>query len=225
MIYHNNGFRSYVNLVYDEYNFKKTNHFYLKLLKIFPVIVWRTIQDAAIELIFLLVFWAILVKMSQGRDLIVSLFEPNGLYGKTRIVFTTLAILSFSISMWIIPAFIFHHRELRTRNDHRPQSPFHQHLFFMHRILPLVPFWLLASILFNGKVWVFVLASITQLILLYYFNQWVRSEKARRWVFVSIGILLTALTIYFFVNFQQQYTRSEEHTSELQSPCNLVCRL
>src|SRR2546426_7295994 len=28
---------------------------------------------------------------------------------------------------------------------------------------------------------------------------------------------------YFHVDFQ--HTRSEEHTSELQSPCNLVCRL
>src|SRR5256885_13022215 len=26
-------------------------------------------------------------------------------------------------------------------------------------------------------------------------------------------------------NFQREFERSEEHTSELQSPCNLVCRL
>src|SRR2546426_4253862 len=29
----------------------------------------------------------------------------------------------------------------------------------------------------------------------------------------------------FGVNFAQRRQRSEEHTSELQSPCNLVCRL
>src|SRR5256885_14042166 len=33
------------------------------------------------------------------------------------------------------------------------------------------------------------------------------------------GILLAALAVQFIVD------RSEEHTSELQSPCNLVCRL
>src|SRR5256885_13461099 len=27
------------------------------------------------------------------------------------------------------------------------------------------------------------------------------------------------------LNFSTQFSRSEEHTSELQSPCNLVCRL
>src|SRR5574337_1483807 len=29
----------------------------------------------------------------------------------------------------------------------------------------------------------------------------------------------------FSANFQRQWSRSEEHTSELQSPLNLVCRL
>src|SRR5256885_10979440 len=28
-----------------------------------------------------------------------------------------------------------------------------------------------------------------------------------------------------FISVRQQHHRSEEHTSELQSPCNLVCRL
>src|SRR5256885_4938285 len=30
---------------------------------------------------------------------------------------------------------------------------------------------------------------------------------------------------YFVIQFLLNYRRSEEHTSELQSPCNLVCRL
>src|SRR5256885_5753007 len=37
---------------------------------------------------------------------------------------------------------------------------------------------------------------------------------------VNIGVLLAALTVYLLAD-----ARSEEHTSELQSPCNLVCRL
>src|SRR5205807_10231466 len=30
---------------------------------------------------------------------------------------------------------------------------------------------------------------------------------------------------YRYENSESEYSRSEEHTSELQSPCNLVCRL
>src|SRR5256885_11245237 len=43
-----------------------------------------------------------------------------------------------------------------------------------------------------------------------------RVEVARRWgVFVLLAVFAACITPY----------RSEEHTSELQSPCNLVCRL
>src|SRR5256885_12329714 len=33
------------------------------------------------------------------------------------------------------------------------------------------------------------------------------------------------LVSHFHLHFNEQLSRSEEHTSELQSPCNLVCRL
>src|SRR5256885_6960504 len=36
---------------------------------------------------------------------------------------------------------------------------------------------------------------------------------------------LHAVEVAVEVNLQQRRGRSEEHTSELQSPCNLVCRL
>src|SRR5687768_5265586 len=67
MVYPNNDFNDYVNSVYAEYKLKPTRHFVIKLIKIFPVLVWRTIKDACVELFFLMAFWAVLVKMSQGR--------------------------------------------------------------------------------------------------------------------------------------------------------------
>jgi hypothetical protein len=209
MVYPNNDFNAYVNLVYDDYKFRKTNSFLLKFIKIFPVLVWRTLKDACVELLFLVFFWAVLVKMSQGRDLIVSLFEPDGLYGKMRIIFTTLAVISLSVSMWIIPAFMFHERELRTQDDTRPAYPLHNHLFFMHRILPLVPFWLLAAVLFNGKGIIFVLASITQLAGLHYYNKKVKSRRVRTRVMVAVGLLWLVLSAVFFAYFQEEYTKAK----------------
>jgi len=209
MIYPNNDFDAYVNLVYDDYKLRKTNNFLLKLIKIFPVLVWRTLKDACVELLFLMLFWAVLVKMSQGRDLIVSLFEPGGLYGNSRIVFTTLAVLSLSISMWIIPAFVFHERELRTQDDSRPKFPLHNHLFFMQRVLPLVPFWLLAAVLFNGNGIIFVLASVTQLAALYYFNKKVKSQRTRNRVTIAVALLWVILSAFFFWYFHKEYTNAK----------------
>jgi hypothetical protein len=209
MRYPNNDFNEYVNSVYGEYKLRATNHFLLKFIKIFPVLVWRTIKDACVELFFLLAFWAVLVKMSQGRDLIVSLFEPGGLYGKPRIIWTTLAVLSLSISMWIIPAFMFHERELRTQEDTKPKFPLHNHLFFMHRALPLVPFWLLAAVLFNGKGFVFVLASIVELAVLYTYNKKVKSRRIRNGVMAAVAVLLAVSTFLFFGYFQVEYTSAK----------------
>src|SRR5205807_7624249 len=42
---------------------------------------------------------------------------------------------------------------------------------------------------------------------------------------VHIHADLERKTVYFFSSWISGITRSEEHTSELQSPCNLVCRL
>lgn len=205
MRYPNNGFYSYINLIYSQYTMPATDNFLLKIVKVLPIIAWRTIKDAGIELLFLLIFWFVIMKMSQGRDLIVSLFEPRGLYGETRIVLTTLAVLSFSVSMWIIPAFLLQQRELRSQATPTPQFPFREHLFFMHRILPLVPFWLLAATLFNGHGLLFIMASLTELVLLYWFNHRVRTPSTRKWFMIGLGALLLVLTVYFFFRFQEQY--------------------
>src|SRR2546426_12261390 len=37
--------------------------------------------------------------------------------------------------------------------------------------------------------------------------------------------VILVVIVVFFLTFFNTYSRSEEHTSELQSPCNLVCRL
>src|SRR2546426_7762740 len=42
----------------------------------------------------------------------------------------------------------------------------------------------------------------------------------------SLAIIIVVAGVNFYALSQlRQLTRSEEHTSELQSPCNLVCRL
>ncbi|MFL5745963.1 MAG: hypothetical protein ACJ751_14920 [Niastella sp.] len=209
MVYPNNDFSAYVDVVCKQYNFKLTDNFFVKLLKILPVLIWRTIKDACIELFFLFAFWMVLAKMSQGRDLIVSLFEPEGIYGKTRIVFTTLAVLSLSVSMWIIPAFMFHERELRTKEEQRPNYPLHDHLFFMHRVLPLVPFWLLAAVLFNDHSILFLLAGLLQLVLLFYYNRWIINQRTRNKILMFVGAIWTLIAVWFFAIFHQEYTQAK----------------
>src|SRR2546426_6149128 len=50
------------------------------------------------------------------------------------------------------------------------------------------------------------------------------ATRATRAKHVDAQILVLDLDVDFFC-FRQDGDRSEEHTSELQSPCNLVCRL
>src|SRR5256885_3553387 len=51
-----------------------------------------------------------------------------------------------------------------------------------------------------------------------------RSNAFSYWVFLFGGLLLNA-SWFAGPLFHAGVERSEEHTSELQSPCNLVCRL
>src|SRR5688500_6122809 len=57
------------------------------------------------------------------------------------------------------------------------------------------------------------------------------SDGARRWAelwtlgFAAVFSGYMTWHIAVFAYFSWAYDRSEEHTSELQSPCNLVCRL
>ncbi len=222
MTHPNNGLNSYAQQLHDEYGLKEYR-LIPKVIQVMPIILWRTLKDAGIEILFLVVFGYIIISMSQGRDLVVSLFEPDGLYGNSRIIFTTLAVISFSVSMWVIPAALFQYRENKRRDTderlrknyesknpeqiHLPtESPFKTHLFFMHRVLPLAPFWLLAAALFNDDYWIFITAALLQLALLYVFNREVNHDRTRRIMMIVIGAILGISTTYFFINFQKQYT-------------------
>ncbi|MET0243926.1 MAG: hypothetical protein ABW174_10675 [Flavitalea sp.] len=209
MEYINNGLKTYVELLYKQYYSREDVHFVFKLFLIAPILAWQTLKDAAVELIFLVLFWLIIMKMSQGRDLIVSLFEPGGLYGYRRVIFTTLAVTSLSVSMWIIPAFLFQKQENRKRaadGFDETRSPFRQHLFFMHRVLPLIPFWLLAMSLFNISGWWFVGFAVVVMLLLTFLNTPIKKSKLRRQLMLIIGLILILSTLYFFRRFQVEYT-------------------
>ena len=169
------------------------------------------LKDAGIELFFLLIFWLIITKMSQGRDLIVSLFEPDGIYNQWRIFFTVLSAISLSLSMWIIPAFLFQLRDTKNQNRPNYESVFRKHLFFVHRVLPLIPFWLLASVLFNqkGMTLLFIGISILQLFLLYWFNKKVKLQKIRIRYAIVVTVLLLAAIIYFKTVYKEAYTEAK----------------
>jgi hypothetical protein len=144
--------------------------------------------------------------MSQGRDLIVSFFEPDGLYGKWRVFFTTAAVIIYSVCMWIVPAFMFQLRERNSRDQGDTNSPFHHHLFFIHRVLPMIPFWLLASTLFNsGRGW-FFLAAIVLVAFHFWFNHTYNSVIAYKKIIKIISVILALTTTYFLLRFQKDYT-------------------
>ena len=169
------------------------------------------LKDAGIELFFLLSFWLIITKMSQGRDLIVSLFEPDGIYNQWRIFYTVLSAVSLSFSMWIIPAFLFQRRDQKNMNRPGYQSAFKKHLFFAHRVLPLIPFWLLASVLFNqkGMTLLFLGISALQLSLLYWFNKKIKTRKTRMVYGAVVFALFIASVFYFKMVYKETYTEAK----------------
>src|SRR5256885_3274299 len=51
-----------------------------------------------------------------------------------------------------------------------------------------------------------------------------RPEAATEWFLRAVELEPESSVVHFYLG-EIYYNRSEEHTSELQSPCNLVCRL
>src|SRR5256885_12120524 len=49
--------------------------------------------------------------------------------------------------------------------------------------------------------------------------------RQRRTLGYSCSVITSQAKLIFGVDMEMESRRSEEHTSELQSPCNLVCRL
>jgi hypothetical protein len=206
--YPNNGLRSYWQHLRNGSTYKtgfwKTAHAFFQLS-------WQVLKDAGIELTFLFIFWIIITQMSQGRDLIVSLFEPDNIYTKWRIFWTVISAVSLSVAMWMVPAFIFQYRDRLNQKRSSYTSVFKQHLFFAHRFLPLIPFWLLASVLFNhpGTTILFILISGLQLGLLYLFHIKVRKQSIRRLYASGVALLLAIAIWYFNSIFEKTYTEAK----------------
>jgi hypothetical protein len=215
-IYPNSGFVSYWKYLRKTSDLEGDTLF-IRVLRGFQTLSRFTLQvlgDAGIELLFLAAFFFIITKMSQGRDLIVSLFEPQGLYSSMRIVYTVLSAMSLSVAMWIVPAFLFQERDRKNRSRRYYRSIFKRHLFFVHRILPLFPFWLLAYALFNGPYipYVFICLSAFQLIGLFWFNHAVTEEMkdGRRAMFWgSVGVLIFAFTVFCTVLYKRYYLEAK----------------
>jgi hypothetical protein len=206
--YPNNGLGSYWRLSNRSAPFKSP--FWKNIYTGFAL-VGNTLKDAFIELFFVFIFWLIITKMGQGRDLVVSLFEPDGIYNKWRIFYTVLSAVSLSVSMWIIPAFLFQLRDKKKRNHREYRSIFNRHLFFVHRVLPLIPFWLLASVLFHqkGTSWLFTGLSVVQLFLLFWFNEKIKTRMARVIYAGSVVLLLMIAVFYFRSVYKETYTEAK----------------
>jgi len=206
--YPNNGFGTYWGELKKESSFKSR---WWKNVYAFFELTRQIIKDAGIELSFLLIFWAIITQMSQGRDIIVSMFEPDNIYTRWRIFYTVASAFSPSLAMWMVPVFLF---QIRDRINHkRPgyQPVLKRHLYFAHRVLPMVPFWLLAAALFNGKwmTWLFTGISILVICLLFLFNKYVKDGRKRLWFAIATGALLLGFIIYFNSIFEKTYTEAK----------------
>jgi hypothetical protein len=203
--YHNNGVvKHWYNVLGTTF---KTNPILAFIHRVYQL-TWLIMKDAGIELFFLLVFWLIITGMSQGRDLIVSLFEPDGIYSESRIFLTVLSGVSLSFSMWMIPAFLFQFRDNKNLHQVGKRSVFRKHLFFAHRVLSLVPLWLLAAAFFNQKGIGFLLAgiSIAQVIFLNWFFDRIESRKIRILFGLGVVVLLAGATIHFGNIYKEAYT-------------------
>src|SRR5690349_8576010 len=96
----NTSFHSYINSIYARYKVSPNDNFFKRILIVLTVMVLDTLSDAFIELLLVVLFLLGALRIDQGKDLIVSLFEPEGFYGYWRLGYTTATIILFSISMW-----------------------------------------------------------------------------------------------------------------------------
>lgn len=138
------------------------------IVRLWNLIGYITVElfvNALIELGMVIIFWVLLSKIGQGRDIIVGMFEKDGTYGIERLYFTLASIVLFSITMWIIPAKLMYRSGKRNEYKVDYIPPLERHIFWFHRILPMLPFWVFASVLFTGSGWIFISVSIIMLIL------------------------------------------------------------
>src|SRR5256885_15066287 len=88
---------------------------------------------------------------------------------------------------------------------------------------PEQSFMLMMAVAMFGAMFTWFMIFVTHL---FFRIHWVRQGNKplafRMWGFPVLTLLGAALMLAALVS--TLFTRSEEHTSELQSPCNLVCR-
>ncbi|NML23315.1 YfhO family protein [Pseudoflavitalea sp. G-6-1-2] len=225
----NASFRQYWLYLYAEIK-EEDDGFFRKIwkgLRILGKLTSEVLWDAWLELLFLALFWLVIAKMGQGRDLIVSLFEPDGLYTEVRIFFTIVTVIFYSMSMWIIPAVFFQQKDDYADNKPNYESSFHKHLFFAHRILPLIPFWLMSTVLFRQAYadWIFAGFALIEIVILTLFKgseyeprkkegrdlQAVEKKRrtGRKWLMIIVIVLLAVSLVWFAIIYQKKYTEAK----------------
>jgi len=206
----NFSFRTYVTRKYREKKVFETNVFTLRFLQIIPFLLWDIVRYAFIELLLVSLFVLVLFEMSQGRDMVVSFFEPDGLFSAWRLVLTTLSIILYSISMWIIPAYLF---ELKDKYQNRKlptaknRSAFWKHLFFVHRTLAMIPFWGFAMLIHHQAFIHYTILGLAtlQCLGLYLFYNTRLFRKIRRLTQFSILGITAILLVYVLAYYQIRY--------------------
>ncbi len=203
------GFKAHVINEYERLGFDPTNSYLKKILFISPTLVGAILEDAFIEISLVVLFLLIVTGMSQGRDMVVSFFEPESLFGFGRIVFTTLTIINYSICMWLIPAFLFELRDkknnITSKEEILKNSFFSTHLFFAHRTISLLPFWIFCySIQHSTSMHILIIACAAfQLILLNIIYSRCRSFLKSLKIITLLSTTLLFFLCWFF--FQKQY--------------------
>ena len=200
-----NSLKDYVDDNYSEVRVWTTNKFVGRLIQVLPRLVLAVIMDAFIEIVLLVVLGFIFYDLSQGKDLIVSFFEPKGLYNSWRLVITAITIVLYALCMWLIPAFLF---EWQIRKYKGQEGNFHKHLFFVHRALPLLPFWIFSIFVYHtiGRHLLFGAMMLLEVCLIYSVNHlgWFKRNK-RKIIGAGIGLAFL-LCIYLAVRYQVGYS-------------------
>jgi hypothetical protein len=206
----NNGFKPYVEQLYQAAPVFQTRFFFIKVLLVLPTLLWQILRDTFIEVILVFLFFLIVNKMSQGRDMVVSFFEPEGLYGIARVGFTTLTIIIYSVCMWLVPVFLFEYRDkLKSKNPAGTSgvSLFDTHLFFAHRILALLPFWIFCYAIHHTLFMniVIFMGIIAELIALHYIYNHVSLRGKIRIIHWIVTILILIAGAIVWIYYQHQY--------------------
>lgn len=171
-------------------------------LMAFSALLQHALRSAFVEILFLIGYFAVLSFMSQGRDIVVGMFERDAIYEEFRFFYTINAVIQYSMCMWVIPSYLFLWRA-RINQAGVPNVPrnaaFSDHLFFLHRFLAMFPFWGLALIIHHN--WVLVL-SFSALIALFAV---LSLQKPKRTYFYLIAPTTVLTSCWGLVNYYELF--------------------